>query len=230
MNLYARGLPVANDRTADTARSLGKTSRNMIILVSLKLAVQIELIAVAIAAQLKIDFMLGATTRSVCGLATDALGRFVGRLDGTGAWPVSVKIAKRTLSGPGQNQTGSHACEEQKNDDACRSGRAPEPWYNKHYKTYHTFCRFLLKKLTRQRVFARGCSRPKRPIDAKTALKYRQSFSGASNGAMWKTITHLAAVALCARAMPMPLITALASSNWYFQGSYRHLSYFKRGL
>jgi hypothetical protein len=85
MNLYARTLPVANDRTADTARSLGKTSRNMIILVSLKLAVQIELVAVAIAAQLKIDFMLGATTRSVCGLATDALGRFVGRLDGTGA-------------------------------------------------------------------------------------------------------------------------------------------------
>lgn len=99
MNLHVGASRVANNRPSHIAGLLGKTTRNVVALVGLKLAAQIELVAVTFAAQFKIDLMVRAAARPVCCVTADALRWFVGGLDGTGARPVSVKIGKRPLGG-----------------------------------------------------------------------------------------------------------------------------------
>ncbi len=96
MNLHVIASSVANDISAHAAGALSKAAGDMIAFVGLELAGEIEPIAVAVAAQLKVDFMLAASPRPVSRVAADALGCFIDLADGTGARPMSAKFRKRT--------------------------------------------------------------------------------------------------------------------------------------
>lgn len=68
--------PIADGRAAHAARALGPAAGHLVLAIDRKLAAEVEIVAVAGAAQLKTNFVRGASL-AVVGIAADALGRAV---------------------------------------------------------------------------------------------------------------------------------------------------------
>ena len=74
VKLQAIALRIADSCTANTARAFGPAAADLVLLVGAELAGEIEIIAVAGATELKIDFMLAAAALPVIGVATNTFG------------------------------------------------------------------------------------------------------------------------------------------------------------
>src|SRR5262245_1886891 len=68
--------PIADGRAAHAAGALRPTAGDLVLAVDRKLAAEVEIVAVAGAAQLKINFVRRAS-RSVVGIAADTFGRTI---------------------------------------------------------------------------------------------------------------------------------------------------------
>src|SRR5579885_2591083 len=101
VDLQARAARGADHCAAGAAGALGEAARHMIVVVGLELAGEVELVVVAVAAQRQVDLMAGAAERAIGGVAADALGRLVGRLERAGAGPVAVELGERARFGAG---------------------------------------------------------------------------------------------------------------------------------
>ena len=100
--------PIAVGCAAHAARALGPAAGDLVLAINRELAAEVEIVAVAGTAQLKIDFVRGAS-RAVVGIASDALGGPVLRLQRSGAAPATRKFGKGTVRGRGrEGRNGDH--------------------------------------------------------------------------------------------------------------------------
>ena len=93
--------PIANGRTAHTARALRPAPVDLVLAVDRELANEVEIVAVAGTAQLKIDFVRGAS-RAVVGIATDTLGGAVLGPQRSGAAPAAREFGKGAVRARGR--------------------------------------------------------------------------------------------------------------------------------
>jgi len=108
VKLQPLATPVAIGRAAYAARALGPAAGDLILAVNRKLAAEVEIVAVAGAAQLKIDFVRGAS-RAVVGITADALGRPVLWLQRSGAAPAAREFGKGAVCSKGRRgRNGDH--------------------------------------------------------------------------------------------------------------------------
>src|SRR5262245_26207854 len=90
--------PIANGRAAHAARALGPAAGDLVLAVDRKLAEEVEIVAVAGAAQLKMDFVRGAA-RTIVGIAADTFGRAIFRLQRSSTAPAARKFGKGAIGG-----------------------------------------------------------------------------------------------------------------------------------
>jgi len=98
VKLQPLATPVAIGRAAHAARALGPAAGDLILAVNRKLAAEVEIVAVAGAAQLKTNFVRGASL-AVVGIAADALGRAVLGLQRSSTAPAAREFGKRAIRG-----------------------------------------------------------------------------------------------------------------------------------
>src|SRR5262249_1249258 len=93
MELQPIAAPVADGRAAHAARALGPTTGHLILAVDSKFAGEVEIVTVAGAAQLKMNFVRRAS-RSVVGIASDTFGRTILGLQRSATAPAARKFGK----------------------------------------------------------------------------------------------------------------------------------------
>jgi hypothetical protein len=99
--------PIANGRTAHAARALRPAPVDLVLAVDREFADEVEIVAVAGAAQLKVDFIRGAS-RAVVGIATDALGGAVLGPQRSGAAPATREFGKGPVRARGRQRRHGH--------------------------------------------------------------------------------------------------------------------------
>src|SRR5262249_42834196 len=85
--------PIADGRATHAACALGPAAGDLALAVDRKLAEKVEIVAVAGAAQLKIDFVR-CTSHAVVGVAADTFGRTILGLQRSGTAPAARKFGK----------------------------------------------------------------------------------------------------------------------------------------
>jgi len=90
--------PIADGRAAHAARALGPAAGHLVLAIDRKLAAEVEIVAVAGAAQLKINFVRRAS-RSVVGIAADTFGRAIFGLQCATTAPAARKFGKGAVGG-----------------------------------------------------------------------------------------------------------------------------------
>jgi len=89
---------ITDGRAAHAARALGPAAVDLVLAVDGELAAEVEIVAVAGAAQLKTNFVRGASL-AVVGIAADALGRAVLGLQRSSTAPAAREFGKRAIRG-----------------------------------------------------------------------------------------------------------------------------------
>src|SRR6185312_5025461 len=92
---------------ANVARALGPLTADVVAAVGGELPIEVEIVAVAGAAQVDIDLVAARAARTVIGVAADAFSRAVARLDGAVAGPRARERGER--SGRGESRHGDGA-------------------------------------------------------------------------------------------------------------------------
>ena len=108
----------ADGGSADVAGPLGPPAANPVAGVRREITRQIEIVAVAGAAQTQIDLVRAAATRPVAGVAAHALGLAALGAQGPGAGPVAAEPHEGARFGEGRRQAGEAPEGEQDRADA----------------------------------------------------------------------------------------------------------------
>ncbi len=96
---------IADGRAAHAARALGPAAIDLVLAVDRELTAEVEIVAVAGTAQLKIDFVRGVSL-AVVGIAADAFGRAILGLQRSSAAPAARIFGKGVRGRDRQSRYG----------------------------------------------------------------------------------------------------------------------------